>query len=148
MRHAPPVGLGIALSHLGRKEGILGFFGGISAMPTILILEDDRAHLTTLQVVIEDLGHETLPCGDLKTAAEMLQRRRPSLVLSDINIRLSTSFAFLKSSVLPLGNVPIVLMTANTEVVLPEELRPPRTSLLYKPLDLTQLRRLIHDLCK
>jgi DNA-binding NtrC family response regulator len=116
-------------------------------MPRILILEDDCQYLAVLKEVIERLGHEPLACSDFDAAEALLPGLgNPGLVLSDINIRQETSFAFLEQRVLPLEHVPIVMMTADTQVIIPDRLRPPRTQLLFKPLAFAELRRILRQL--
>lgn len=116
-------------------------------MPRILILEDDCHYLSVLKEVIEMLGYEPLGCSDFETAEALLpELGNPGLVLSDINIRQKTSFTFLEQRVLPLEHVPIVMMTANTQVIIPDKLRPPRTQLLFKPLTFAELRRILRQL--
>lgn len=91
-------------------------------MPTarILIIDDDRAHLSTTQELLEGDGYEVVTHGSPFGATERIMSMKPDLVLLDVNMP-----ALSGETLLPLlkgreqtRDVPVVLHSSNDEAAL------------------------------
>ena len=52
--------------------------------PTILIVDDEQPLTDVIRLLVEDLGHRAVTACNGVEALEVIQREKPSLVISDI----------------------------------------------------------------
>jgi CheY-like chemotaxis protein len=99
----------------------------------VLIIEDEPVIATDLEALARELGHEVIDIA--ATHAEAIQaaaRRRPGLVLADIQLADGSSGVDAVKDILQLFDVPVIFITAFPERLLTGE-RPEPTFLITKP---------------
>lgn len=118
-------------------------------MSLILAVDDSPALLAVLVKCLRSGGHAVVSAKDGQDALEQLQRHRPDLVVTDLNMPLMSGLDFIEAArALPEGQgVPILLLTSETAAPLYTRARAVRaTGWLPKPLDGPKLLALIGDL--
>jgi CheY-like chemotaxis protein len=99
----------------------------------VLIIEDEPVIATDIEALAKELGHEVV--GIAATHAEAMEaaaRRRPGLVLADIQLADGSSGVDAAREILGLFDVPVIFITAFPERLLTGE-RPEPTFLITKP---------------
>lgn len=103
----------------------------------ILVVDDEFEVLETISAILEDEGYEVLGAADGKEAIDVLSKRKPDLVLSDIMMPHLTGHQLLeeirKNKLL--RSVPVVLMSAG--LMKEASLRP--DAFMRKPFNLDAL---------
>ncbi len=100
---------------------------------SVLIIEDEPIIALDIEAMVEDLGHDVT--GIARTHAEALQlvrRRRPGLVLADIQLADGSSGLDAVNDILRAFDVPVIFITAYPERLLTGE-RPEPAFLITKP---------------
>jgi two-component system, chemotaxis family, chemotaxis protein CheY len=118
-------------------------------MSLVLAVDDSPALLALLVKCLRDGGHQVISARDGQEALEQLQRGRPEIVVTDLNMPVMSGLDFIDAARgTPEGQgVPILLLTSETAGALHERARQVRaTGWLPKPLDGPRLLGLVADL--
>jgi two-component system, chemotaxis family, chemotaxis protein CheY len=78
----------------------------------VLVVDDDRAIVSTVQAVLVDEGYDVATAADGREALVELQRELPSLVLLDMRMPVMDGWHFAEEVKQQGLSVPIVVMTA------------------------------------
>ncbi|HVA22963.1 MAG TPA: response regulator [Chloroflexota bacterium] len=81
-------------------------------MNHVLVVDDDRAIVGTVQAVLVDEGYDVTTAADGREALAELQREMPSLVLLDMRMPVMDGWRFAQEVKQQGLRVPIVVMTA------------------------------------
>ena len=84
-------------------------------MKKILIIEDDKNLLKELMTFLEDRGYEVLSEDDFINAAEISLKKRPDLIILDINLPGISGFEICKR-VKEKSNIPILMLTSRVSI--------------------------------
>ena len=84
--------------------------------PRVLIVDDERAILDTVQILLRSQGFEPLACQGGRDALEQLESFAPDLVLSDIRMPGMDGLALLAAIRERDAEVPVILMTAQASL--------------------------------
>jgi DNA-directed RNA polymerase specialized sigma24 family protein len=99
----------------------------------ILIIEDEPVIAADIEALVRELGHEVVDiAATRKEAAEATLRRRPGMVLADIQLADGSSGIDAVKDILAQFDVPVIFITAFPERLLTGE-RPEPTYLITKP---------------
>ncbi len=99
----------------------------------VLIIEDEPVIAADIEGLVRDLGHEVLEiAATRREASEAALRRRPGLVLADIQLADGSSGIDAVKDILGQFDVPVIFITAFPERLLTGE-RPEPTFLITKP---------------
>lgn len=113
-------------------------------MPVILVVED---HEDTLELVAEMLRRLNYEVRTAVTAAEAVrsaERDRPDAILLDIKLPDTSGVGGLELLRKLLPTVPIVMLTANTDVTLARDtLKRGAFDYITKPFDMTRLKSVL-----
>lgn len=85
-------------------------------MKTVLVIDDDRNILTTLQVYLEDRGMQVATAASGTEGLEWLRRETPDLVLLDMKLPDRDGLAVLREIVAAGIQTPVVMITAYATV--------------------------------
>lgn len=115
---------------------------------TILIVDDDQGHLGMLSTVLKDWGYAVKEAVNGLEAVEFCARKpAPDLVLLDVRMPKLSGTEALKMIRAADGNIPVVMMTAFSEI--PEAVEAMRAGALdyvAKPLNFDRLKSLLEKL--
>jgi DNA-directed RNA polymerase specialized sigma24 family protein/CheY-like chemotaxis protein len=109
----------------------------------VLIIEDEALIAAELSMIVRELGHSVV--GVARTQREALaltERRRPGLILADINLADGSSGVCAVNEILQRQDTPIIFITAYPERLL-TGVRPEPTFLLTKPYRLEAVKATI-----
>jgi CheY-like chemotaxis protein len=99
----------------------------------VLIIEDEPVIAADIEGLVRDLGHDVVDiAATRKEASEAALRRRPGLVLADIQLADGSSGIDAVKDILGRFDVPVIFITAFPERLLTGE-RPEPTFLITKP---------------
>jgi len=99
----------------------------------VLIIEDEPVIAADIEGLVRELGHEVLDiAATRKEATEAAARKRPGLVLADIQLADGSSGIDAVKDILSRFDVPVIFITAFPERLLTGE-RPEPTFLITKP---------------
>jgi CheY-like chemotaxis protein len=99
----------------------------------VLIIEDEPVIAADIEGLVRELGHDILDiAATRKEAADAVARRRPGLVLADIQLADGSSGIDAVKDILGRLDVPVIFITAFPERLLTGE-RPEPTFLITKP---------------
>ncbi|MTH79193.1 response regulator [Paracoccus aestuariivivens] len=100
----------------------------------VLIIEDETIIAMDLKDIVQAMGHKVTGIARThKAAVDLAHRRRPDVILSDIQLADGSSGVEAVSQLLSdLGDIPVIFITAFPERLLTGE-RPEPTYLLQKP---------------
>ena len=118
-------------------------------MSLVLAVDDSPALLALLVRCLRGGGYEVVSARDGQEALEQLQRHRPALVVTDLNMPVMSGLDFIEAArAAPEGQgVPILLLTSETAAALHDRARRVRaTGWLPKPLDGPRLLALVADM--
>lgn len=104
-------------------------------MAVILIVEDDELVRATLQEMLDELRHHTLPVGNFTSARSLLMRSKPDAVLSNIVLPDGNGFEVCRAA--RAWAVPCGLITGSP--TLAERLTDTGARFLPKPFTTAQL---------
>jgi DNA-binding response OmpR family regulator len=107
---APTAAKRTAGSARGRGSGSIA--AGIRAVGTILLIEDEAALVDVLSLAFEDAGHAVIAARDGIEGLGRIERDRPDLVVSDVNMPRLDGFTLCRR-LREAGNlVPLILLTS------------------------------------
>ena len=99
----------------------------------VLIIEDEPVIAADIEALVRELGHEVIDiAATRKEATEAAMRKRPGLVLADIQLADGSSGIDAVKDILARFDVPVIFITAFPERLLTGE-RPEPTFLITKP---------------
>jgi DNA-binding NtrC family response regulator len=109
----------------------------------ILLLEDTIPLQQTLMSWLEDKGWGVQACEKVRQAYSALDSKPEAfrLVISDVSLLDGDSLDFLADRVV--GVYQFIVMTSNTELVLPSSISKATLALLHKPFTLARLAELL-----
>ena len=81
-------------------------------MARILLIDDDPSLLDALTLAFEDAGYEVLAACDGVSGAELVNREKPALLVSDINMPRLDGFALCKKLRAEGSSIPVILLTS------------------------------------
>lgn len=83
-----------------------------SALPTILVVEDDTNQRALYEEELVDEGYFVLTAGDGKEALAHVQAKKPDLVILDINMPVMDGLDTLSQLLEHDGQIPVIINTA------------------------------------
>ena len=83
-----------------------------SALPTILVVEDDTNQRALYQEELIDEGYQVLAAGDGKEALAHVRAQKPDLVILDINMPVMDGLDTLSQLLEHDGQIPVIINTA------------------------------------
>lgn len=109
--------------------------------PTILIVDDDRAHRTMLEAMVRTWGYKAVTADDGDTALDKASEQAFDLILMDIRMVRMSGIEALNAIQKVNPAIPIVLMTAYASVeTAVEALKSGAYDYITKPLDFEKLK--------
>ncbi len=109
----------------------------------VLIIEDEPLIAMDINEIVQSLGHNVIGIARTKTeATDLVARRKPGIVLADIQLADGSSGIDAANEILGEVSVPVIFITAYPERLL-TGMRPEPTFLMTKPFDPTALRATI-----
>ncbi|GAB4270525.1 MAG: sigma 54-interacting transcriptional regulator [Deferrisomatales bacterium] len=109
--------------------------------PTILIVDDDRAHRTMLRAVLAEAGYPTLEADDGDTAVKRVKDADVGLVLLDLRMARMGGIEALEAIKGLRFDLPVVLMTAYASVeTAVEAMKKGAFDYVTKPVDVEELK--------
>lgn len=109
----------------------------------VLIIEDEPLIAMDLESIVTNVGHRVLGVARTKReAAAMVKKRRPGLVLADVQLADGSSGLDAVREILDVEDVPVIFITAYPEQVLTGR-RPEPTFLIPKPFQQETVRTII-----
>ncbi len=117
-------------------------------MATILLVDDDRAILELLRLVVEDCGHQALTAHDGAMGLAFAQQHVPAMVFTDLMMPGMDGFALVAAlhADPALRDIPIVILTAGVVSAERRALLAGVQAMLAKPFDIAQVEALFADL--
>jgi CheY-like chemotaxis protein len=115
---------------------------------TILVIDDDLAMQTVLEIALREAGYKVVLASDGQEGITKLASMRPDLVISDIMMPQMDgveTFQRMKDQLQEDG-IPIFIMTALNRKPWFADLEAEGAVILQKPFDIEQLLRLINDM--
>jgi CheY-like chemotaxis protein len=128
------------------------------ATKKILVVDDEPAVVTYLDMFLRDNGYETMTAADGREGLEIVKREKPDLVTLDISMPEASGARFYKEMKHDpqLASIPIVIITAITGVdgdpyaykkfLDSRQTVPPPEGFVPKPVDREELIRTIRKL--
>jgi len=115
--------------------------------PFALIVEDDRDIVALFRHVLDLAGYQTEIALHGKVALELLTRRKPDIVLLDLNLPGVSGIEILSIMRADenLRNIPVVVITAHAPLVETMNIKP--QLVLIKPVNIEQMTDLILRIC-
>ncbi len=99
----------------------------------VLIIEDEPVIAADIEALVRELGHNVIDIAATRTEAlEAIAKKKPGLVLADIQLADGSSGIDAVKDILGMINVPVIFITAFPERLLTGE-RPEPTFLITKP---------------
>jgi DNA-binding NtrC family response regulator len=116
-----------------------------TAMPTILIIEDEAKMRRLLELNLGDDGFKTVSAGDAETGLELLVSETVHLVLTDLKLPGMSGLEFLQLAKQQNHALPIVVMTAFGSVeTAVEAMKAGASDYVLKPFSLAEMRMVVH----
>jgi CheY-like chemotaxis protein len=115
--------------------------------PAVLVVEDDQDVAACINDVVEERGYRAICVANGREALSVLEEERPSLMLVDLFMPIMSGAEFLKviKGSPELSEIPRVIVTAaNDPMISVKE----DVTVLYKPVDLDALGRLLQKYCE
>ena len=115
--------------------------------PAVLVVEDDQDVAACINDVVEERGYRAICVANGREALSVLEEERPSLMLVDLFMPIMNGAEFLKviKGSPELSEIPRVIVTAaNDPMISVKE----DVTVLYKPVDLDALGRLLQKYCE
>jgi signal transduction histidine kinase/CheY-like chemotaxis protein len=109
--------------------------------PAILFVEDDPAVRDSIRKALRRSGYACLTTPDPRQALELLQIRRPALIMTDIRMPEIDGLSFLQRlrSDPSLAELPAIVLSGYVAPGVPEQVAGLSARLLRKPVDLSEL---------
>ena len=86
-------------------------------MASIVLIDDDPALLDVLTLAVEDAKHEVHAARDGLKGYELIQAKKPALVISDVNMPGIDGFALCKKLRSEGNQVPLILLTSRDDEI-------------------------------
>ena len=115
---------------------------------TILIMDDDLALQTVLEIALREAGYQVVLANDGQEGIEKLTTLKPDLVISDIMMPQMDgveTFQLIKEQLQDNG-IPIFIMTALTRKPWFADLEAEGAVIIQKPFDIEVLLQLVQDM--
>src|SRR6478672_2723335 len=115
---------------------------------TILIMDDDLALQTVLEIALREAGYQVILANDGQEGIEKLKAMNTDLVISDIMMPQMDgveTFQRIKEQLQDNG-IPIFIMTALSRKPWFADLEAEGAVIIQKPFEMDQLLRLVHDM--
>jgi CheY-like chemotaxis protein len=115
---------------------------------TILVMDDDLALQTVLEIALRDAGYDVILANDGQEGIEKLTTLNPNLVISDIMMPQMDgveTFQRIKEQLQDNG-IPIFIMTALSRKPWFADLEAEGAVIIQKPFEIDELLRLVHDM--
>ena len=112
-------------------------------MIKVLIFEDEPIFASQLEIMLEQIGHQTIACfPSTKNAKDFIEKNEIDIILMDINLEGEISIPF--ATEIADENIPIVFMTQfEDDKIYEQSLEIPHSSFLVKPFHRFTLDRTI-----
>jgi CheY-like chemotaxis protein len=78
----------------------------------ILLVDDERDFLDTYARILSRLGFVSLTAQDAPSAIELIERQRPSLVVTDLSLPVGDGFQVARSARAQVPPIPVIIVTA------------------------------------
>jgi two-component system, OmpR family, response regulator len=116
--------------------------------PTILVIDDDLAMQTVLEIALREAGYRVVLANDGQEGVQKLMSAKPNLVISDIMMpQMDGVEAFQRiKDQLQEDGIPIFIMTALNRKPWFADLEAEGAVIIQKPFDIDQLLQLIQDM--
>lgn len=115
----------------------------------ILLIEDDLSLRGSLCQCLEDHGYRTLAAGTVRQGWELIQTRRPTLCLLDLNLPDGSGLDVLKRIIQNRLDVRVVVMTAfDLKHLRPADAGEVLAGWLTKPVNPQELLAIVDDVMK
>jgi two-component system, OmpR family, response regulator len=116
--------------------------------PAILVIDDDLAMQTVLEIAFREAGYRVILANDGEEGVQKLMTMKPSLVISDIMMpQMDGVEAFQRiKDQLQEDGIPIFIMTALNRKPWFADLEAEGAVIIQKPFDIDQLLQLVHDM--
>ena len=116
-------------------------------MPCVLIVEDDEDVREMLRTILETEGYDAVVAGNGAEALQLMQQRRPCVVLLDLMMPVMDGWEFRERQLATtaFADVPVVCLTAVYDTVSASEIL--RAPCLHKPVDMDALLDRLDGLC-
>jgi CheY-like chemotaxis protein len=115
---------------------------------TVLVMDDDLALQTVLEIALRDAGYEVILANDGQEGIEKLTTLNPNLVISDIMMPQMDgveTFQRIKEQLQDNG-IPIFIMTALSRKPWFADLEAEGAVIIQKPFEIDELLHLVHDM--
>ena len=115
---------------------------------TILIMDDDLAMQTVLEIALREAGYQVILANDGQEGIEKLRRLKPDLVVSDIMMPQMDgveAFHLIKEQLQDDG-IPIFIMTALNRKPWFADMEADGAVIIQKPFEVDQFVRLVSDM--
>lgn len=120
----------------------------MSDQPKVLVIDDDLALQTVLEIAFREAGYRVVLANDGEEGLHKLHTERPNLVISDImmpHLDGVETFQRMKEQLQDEG-IPIFIMTALNRKPWFADLEAEGAVIIQKPFELDQLLSLVRDL--
>lgn len=120
----------------------------MSDQPKILVIDDDLALQTVLEMALREAGYQVVLANDGEEGLQKLHTERPNLVISDImmpHLDGVETFQRMKDQLQDEG-IPVFIMTALNRKPWFADLEAEGAVIIQKPFELEQLLSLVRDL--
>jgi len=116
--------------------------------PAILVIDDDLAMQTVLEIALREAGYRVFLASDGEEGVQKLMTLKPNLVISDIMMpQMDGVEAFQRiKDQLQEDGIPIFIMTALNRKPWFADLEAEGAVIIQKPFDIEQLLQLIRDM--
>jgi CheY-like chemotaxis protein len=115
---------------------------------TILIMDDDLAMQTVLEIALREAGYQVILANDGQEGIEKLRQLKPDLVVSDIMMPQMDgveTFHAIKEQLQDNG-IPIFIMTALNRKPWFADMEADGAVIIQKPFEVDQFVRLVNDM--
>jgi CheY-like chemotaxis protein len=111
------------------------------------VVEDDQDVATSINDVVEERGYRAICVANGREALSVLEDERPALMLVDLFMPIMNGAEFLKviKGSPTLSDIPRVIVTAANDPMIGVK---EDVTVLYKPVDLDALGRLLQRYCE
>ncbi|MGE5191917.1 MAG: sigma-54-dependent transcriptional regulator [Deltaproteobacteria bacterium] len=115
-------------------------------MPTVLVIDDDRATLHLVRETFRDNGVAVETARDARTGLQMIAERHPDLVLLDVMLPDASGIDVFHDIKHLDPRLPVMFITAGgTSDTAIEAMKAGAYDYLLKPLDMERVRELVHQ---
>ncbi len=116
--------------------------------PTILIMDDDLAMQTVLEIALREAGYQVILANDGQEGIDKIRKLKPNLVVSDIMMPQMDgveAFHLIKEELQDDG-IPIFIMTALNRKPWFADMEADGAVILQKPFEVDQFVQLVNDM--